>query len=85
MAHGKQRLVKDEWEAIGTHSQLEEQIQNFRTGIEAVVNYELLKDAYEDVEHVWRMMLQAAKIEVFETLDGGMSGITFKGFVDPKA
>ena len=85
MAHGKPRLVKDEWEAIGTHSQLEEQIRNFRTGIESVVNYELLRDAYEDVEQVWRMMLQAAKIELFETLDGGMSGITFKGFVDPKA
>lgn len=80
MAHGKPYFVKDEWEAVGTHSELEEQIRSYRKGIETQVDYNLLRDAYEDVEQVWRMMLQAAKIEMFDTLDGGLSGITFKAY-----
>lgn len=29
------------------------------------------------------MLPKAAKIDVFETLDGGMSGITFKAYAKP--
>ena len=84
MAHGKPRYFKDEWEAEGTHSELEQQIVSYRKGIEAEVSYDLLQEAYEDVEHLWRMMLEAAGIDRFETTDGGMSGITFKEYVEPK-
>lgn len=85
MAHGKPYFVKDEWEAVGTHSELEEQIRSYRKGIEAQVDYDLLRDAYDDVEQVWRLMLQAAKIDLFETLDGGKSGITFKAYAAGQA
>ncbi|QTC93086.1 hypothetical protein [Brevundimonas goettingensis] len=80
MAHGKPLYVKDEWEAVGTHNELEEQIRTYRKGIEERVTYDLLCEAYEDVEIIWRMMLKAGKIRYFDTLDGGSSGITFKSY-----
>jgi hypothetical protein len=83
MAHGKPYFVKTEWEAIGTHSELVEQIRSYRVGIEGQIDYDLLRDAYDDVEVVWRMMLKAGGIEAFDTLDGGSSGITFKGYAEP--
>lgn len=84
MAHGKPYYVKDEWEAEGTHSELEEQLRSYRKGIEAQIDYDFVRDAFDDVEALWRMMLKAGDIREFDTLDGGMSTISFKGYAGEK-
>ena len=85
MAHGKPYSVKNQWEAIGTHSELEEQIRSYRDGFESKIDYDLLRDAYDDVEHVWNMMLRHANISEFETFDRRMSGITFIAYPEPSS
>lgn len=84
MAHGKPYYFKDQWEAEGTHSELEEQLRSYRKGIEAQIDYDFVRDAFDDVDALWRMMLKAGGIREFDTLDGGMSTISFKGYVDQK-
>ena len=83
MAHGKPRYFKDRWEEIGTHSELEQKLYSYRKGLEADLTVEFMSNAYDDVEILWRLMLKEGKIRPFDTLDGGVSGITFKAFVEP--
>ena len=43
-----------------------------------------MTEAFDDVEVLWRAMLEAADIKVFETLDHGMSGITFLSYAEQR-
>lgn len=81
MAHGKPRYFKEQWEAVGTHSELEETLRSYRKGLEIDITYDFMREAYDDVEAVWRMMLKASGIREFDTLDGGSSMISFKEYV----
>lgn len=81
MAHGKPRLIKNVWEEVGTHTQLEEKLRTYRQGIDAEISFELVERAYDDVQTIWRMMLEAGEINQWDTMDGGFSGIEFLDFV----
>jgi hypothetical protein len=84
MAHGKPRLIKSAWEDVGTHSELEEKLQTYRQGIEAMIDFDFVERAYDDVQSIWQLMIKSAEINLMDTLDGGYSGIEFLSFAERK-
>ena len=77
MAHGKPVKVKQQWIAQGTDGELQALLRAYQTEFDALTTPEFFAIAYEDVEALWRTFLEAGKIEIFDTFDRGMSGITF--------
>ena len=77
MAHGKPVKTKKAWEAQGTDGELQKLLRDYQTEFDALTTPEFFAVAYEDVEGLWRTLLEAGKIEVIETFDQGISGITF--------
>ncbi|WP_292059427.1 hypothetical protein [Brevundimonas sp. UBA5936] len=82
MAHGKPVTVREEWLAQGTDGELQLLLRNYQTEFDQLTTPEFFALAYEDVEAVWRMFLEAGKISVIDTFDRGMSGITFLSHAD---
>lgn len=77
MAHGKSVKVKKEWVAQGTDGELQTLLRAYQTEFDHLTTPEFFMLAYEDVEAVWKSLLEAAKIEIIDTFDQGISGITF--------
>lgn len=77
MAHGKPVEVRKEWTAEGTHDELQKSLREYQSDFDELVTPEFFALAYEDVEAVWRLLLEAGDIKFHETLDHGGSGITF--------
>ncbi|WP_426017211.1 hypothetical protein [Brevundimonas sp. DWR2-3-1b1] len=77
MAHGKPVKVKKEWVAQGTDGELQNLLRAYQTEFDALITPEFFATAYDDVEAIWKEMLGAGNIQVHETFDKGMSGITF--------
>lgn len=77
MAHGQAVTVRKEWVAQGTDGELQGLLRNYQTEFDKLTTPEFFAQAYEDVEAVWRMLLDAGKISVIDTFTTGMSGMTF--------
>lgn len=85
MAHGKPVRIKKEWKAEGTHDELQQQLRNYQTEFEKLITPQFFAMAYEDVDAIWRTLQKAAGIEILETFDTGMSGITFLAHAEQQA
>ena len=81
LAHGKP-LVQDELkEVVATHEELE-QFKTLEAGWEKFVTVEFFNLAYEHTKQIWEELLEAAQIEVFETVTHGEIHMTFLAHVD---
>lgn len=81
LAHGKPQPTKRDWESVGTHDELQMELRSFVPDWRAGVSYEFLERAFEDVDAVWRLLLDTAGITSFDTLSGGSSSIEFIKFI----
>ncbi|MER9949517.1 hypothetical protein [Mesorhizobium sp. M0047] len=79
LAHGKPVLTKQKQEAEGTDSELQTLLRNYKPEWEAKLDPDFVSRAYEDVEAMWRTMLEAGQINVIETISHGSRKITFLG------
>jgi hypothetical protein len=80
LAHGKPHRTKKDWRSVGTHDELQMELRSFVPDWKAkVISYDFLERAFEDVEAVWRLMLDKAGIAPFDTMSGGTSGMEFLG------
>lgn len=77
MAHGQAVTVRDEWVAQGTDGELQGLLRSYQTEFDKLTTPEFFALAYEDVEVVWRMLLDEGKISVIDTFTSGVSGMTF--------
>lgn len=82
LAHGKPTFEEHAWEAEGTHSELTATLKAFQAGLEVTITRAFLEEAYADVEEIWKLMLQRADIQVWETMGHGAGGITFLSFAE---
>lgn len=83
LAHGKPHRTKKDWYSVGTHNELQMELWSFVPDWKAkVISYDFLELAFEDVEAVWRLMLEAAKISPFDAMSGGSSGMEFLGYAE---
>lgn len=81
LAHGKPQPTKRDWKSVGTHDELQMELQSFIPDWQTGVSYEFLERAFEDVDAVWRLLLDTAGITSFDTLSGGSSSIEFIQFI----
>ncbi|MGB3387914.1 MAG: hypothetical protein WBA88_08050 [Pseudaminobacter sp.] len=84
LAHGKPVLTKQKQEAEGTDSELQTLLRNYKPEWEAKLDPDFVNRAYEDVEVMWRPMLEAGQINVIETISHGSRTITFLAHVEPE-
>lgn len=86
LAHGKPVLTKQTQEAEGTDSDLQTLLRNYKPEWETKLDPDFVSRAYEDVEAMWRAMLQAGQINVIETISHGSRTITFLAYAEsPKS
>jgi hypothetical protein len=76
MAHGKPVEVREEKEVIITAEELDD-MGFLRAEWENWVKLEYLQSARADLDDIWKMLLAAAKLEIFDTLTRGSGGVTF--------
>ena len=82
LAHGKPHRTKKDWQSVGTHNELQMELWSFVPDWKAkVIHYEFVELAFEDVEAVWRLLLERAGITPFDAMSGGSSGISFIEYV----
>ncbi len=83
-AHPKpHRPEKREYEAVGTDSELKQLLRDYRPEYEARLTWNFACRAYEDVEQIWQELLDAAKIDRFDTMSGGTQGLQLLAWVNP--
>ncbi|RUU29510.1 hypothetical protein [Mesorhizobium sp. M6A.T.Ce.TU.016.01.1.1] len=76
MAHGKPIELQNDKEIITTHEELER--RGYLTADwQSQLNEQFVNDAFDDMEVIWRDLLSRSKLEIFDTLTGGGSTITF--------
>ncbi|MCP9230511.1 hypothetical protein NMG46_09665 [Mesorhizobium sp. LMG 17147] len=76
LAPGKPIELQNDKEIITTHEELEK--RGYLTADwQSQLNEQFVKDAFGDMEIIWRDLLNRSKLEIFDTLNGGGSTITF--------
>lgn len=81
LAHGKPIELFNEQEIITTQDELEK--RGYLTADwQKLLRPDFIKDAYDDMNGIWNDLLKRAKLEVFDTLSGGGSSVTFIEHVD---
>lgn len=76
MAHGKPAVMREEKEVVVTAEQLDD-MGFLQSDWEHWVTLEYLQTARADLDDIWKMLLAAAKLEIFDTLTRGSGGVTF--------
>jgi len=76
LAHGKPFRWKRTEVITGTYDELLKRSRNAtEAGWAATLTPEFVQLAYEDVEAIWKEMLDASKIDIVDTMRGGSSGL----------
>jgi hypothetical protein len=76
LAHGKPlHLGLDEEAIVGANE--ENESIDLSAEWESYCNADFANQAYEDVNQIWKQLLTASKLSLFETLSGGEQSITF--------
>jgi hypothetical protein len=75
-------LTKQKQEAEGTDSELQALLRNYKPEWESKLDPDFISRAYEDVETIWRTMLEAGQINVIESISHGSRTITFLAHVE---
>jgi hypothetical protein len=81
LAHGKPERVAEQKIVVGTYDELEAQ-QRQSGSWEKMVTVDNVMEWFDDIDAIWKGLLIASKIEVFDTMDQGMYGMEFIEFVD---
>ncbi|WP_332715784.1 hypothetical protein [Pelagibacterium mangrovi] len=81
LAHGKPERITSKEIVIGTYDELYAR-QRIAGGWEAMVTVENVVDWYDDMNDIWKMMIDAAGIEVIDTMSTGSHGMHFIEYVD---
>lgn len=76
LAHGKPLHLELDEEAIVDASEATESL-DLSAEWESYCTEEFAKQAYEDVNEIWKRLLSASKLALFDTLSGGERSITF--------
>lgn len=76
MAHGKPVVVREEKEVVVTAEQLDD-MGFLQADWEHWVTLEYLQTASTDLDDIWKMLLTAAKLVIFDTLRRGSGGVIF--------
>jgi hypothetical protein len=75
LAHGKPLLLElDEEAVIDAH---DDESIDLRAEWQSYCIKEFANEAYGDVNEIWRQLLSASKLTLFETLSGGEQSIHF--------
>jgi hypothetical protein len=76
LAHGKPEVLENEEEVILTDDELRKrgwltpEWEKFLTG-------DFVTEAYDDMEVIWKLLLVESGLELFDTVTGGSSSISF--------
>ncbi|NRG18084.1 hypothetical protein HPQ64_10320 [Rhizobiales bacterium] len=81
LAHGKPEHIEEEEIVIGTYDELCAR-QRLAGGWEEMVTLDNVVECYDDMNEIWRLMLEAAKIEVIDTTTQGGHGMELIEFID---
>jgi hypothetical protein len=76
LAHGKPLHLELDEETIVEATNADQSI-DLSADWDSYCNAEFANQAYEDVNGIWRQLLFASKLSLFETLSGGEHSITF--------
>lgn len=76
MAHGKPIEVREEKEVVITADELDD-MGFLKAEWERWVTLDYLQAAKVDLDEIWKMLLAAAKLEIYDTLTRGSGGVTF--------
>lgn len=76
LAHPKPTKAEPlEWIAEGQKSAFKRMLHNYEPKWVKLINPRFINEAYEDVELIWKSLLEAAKIEEYDTWSGGSQSI----------
>jgi hypothetical protein len=75
LAHGKPLHLELDEEAVVDAN--EDESIDLRAEWESYCTEEFANQAYEDVNEIWKQLLSASKLALFDTLSGGERSITF--------
>jgi hypothetical protein len=76
LAHGKPLHLELDEEAIVDENETDEFL-NLSADWQSYCTGEFANQAYEDVNEIWKLLLSASKLSLFETLSGGEQSVTF--------
>lgn len=76
VAHGKPQVVREEQEVIIAAEELDD-MGFLQAGWERWVKLDYLKQSKADLDEIWKVLLDASKLEIFDTLTQGSGGVTF--------
>lgn len=77
MAHGKP--IKEKFDEVveGDPSELDRRMVGLVGEWEQHCNPETVSIVFEDVEKLWKELITAAKLDIWDTMTRGQSGLTF--------
>ncbi|QQR36303.1 hypothetical protein JI749_01300 [Devosia oryziradicis] len=82
LAHGKPRTPPPQkQEVVGTYDEIYAK-QRMQTEWEKAINPEFVVVADDDVGSIWKLLLEKAEIEIWDTLSTSGGGMTFIEFVE---
>ena len=76
LAHGKPVHLELDEEAVIDADQADEMVY-LKADWEKHCTEDFTQQAYDDVQEIWKQLLSAAKISLFDTLSGGEGSVTF--------
>lgn len=77
LAHGKPELIEVDREVVGTPEEVEALNGTSKGQWEHQIKPELVLNAYDEAEALWRLLLEASGISFYDTLTHGGGGITY--------
>lgn len=76
VAHGKPKIVDREEIVTLTHEELEA-LPLLSSDLEEFTTEKFLARVDEDIDAIWKQLLEASKLEIFDTLTHGSTSVTF--------
>lgn len=77
LAHGKPELIEVDEEVVGTPEEVEAHNGKLQGQWEYQIKPDLVLGAYDDAMELWKMLLEASGLTLFDTLTHGIGGISY--------
>lgn len=77
LAHGKPELIEVDEEVVGTPEEVEAKNTKLQGQWEHQIKPHLVLEAYDQAMELWRVLLGASGLSLYDTLTHGMGGISY--------
>jgi len=77
LAHGKPELIEVDEEFVGTPDEVIQHHDRLQAHWEYRVKPELVLGAYEEAMELWKLLLEASGLSLYDTLTHGVGGISY--------